>query len=58
MSEATTRDPELTRERILEAGFELFVDKGFAAVSMRQLANRSGVTKSLIHHHFNTKKTL
>ncbi len=58
MSEATTRDPELTRERILEAGFELFVDKGFAAVSMRQLADRSGVTKSLIHHHFGTKEAL
>ncbi|MEE4302532.1 MAG: TetR/AcrR family transcriptional regulator, partial [Wenzhouxiangella sp.] len=58
MNEATTRDPDLTRSRILQAGFELFVDKGFAAVSMRELAQRSGVTKSLIHHHFGTKEGL
>lgn len=58
MNEPITRDPELTRERILEAGFELFVGRGFAAVSMRELAERSGVTKSLIHHHFGTKEAL
>ncbi|WP_376695095.1 TetR/AcrR family transcriptional regulator [Wenzhouxiangella sp. EGI_FJ10305] len=53
-----TRDPDLTRARILEAAFDLFVDRGFAAVSMRELAERSGVTKSLIHHHFGTKEGL
>lgn len=53
-----TRDPDLTRARILEAGFDLFVDRGFAAVSMRELAERSGVTKSLIYHHFGTKEGL
>lgn len=58
MNDAATRDPELTRARILEAAFELFVDQGFAAVSMRELAERSGVTKSLIHHHFGTKEAL
>ncbi|RFF28457.1 MULTISPECIES: TetR/AcrR family transcriptional regulator [unclassified Wenzhouxiangella] len=53
-----TRDPDLTQARILDAAFDLFVDKGFAAVSMRELAERSGVTKSLIHHHFGTKEGL
>lgn len=53
-----TRDPELTRERILEAAHGLFVEKGFAAVSMREIAARSGVTKSLIHHHFGSKEAL
>lgn len=53
-----TRDPDLTRERILEAAHTLFVDKGFAAVSMREIAARSGVTKSLIHHHFGSKEAL
>lgn len=55
---AATRDPDLTRARILDAAFELFVDKGFAAVTMRELAEGSGVTKSLIHHHFGTKEAL
>jgi TetR/AcrR family transcriptional regulator len=53
-----TRDPDLTRERILEAAQALFVEKGFAAVSMREVAARSGVTKSLIHHHFGSKEAL
>ena len=55
---AGTRDPDLTRERILEAAYKLFVRKGFAAVSMRDLAQESGVTKSLIHHHFGSKEAL
>jgi TetR/AcrR family transcriptional regulator len=54
----TTRDPDLTRERILEAAHALFVDRGFAAVSMREIAAHSGVTKSLIHHHFGSKEAL
>jgi TetR/AcrR family transcriptional regulator len=58
MNEPMTRDAELSRARILEAAFELFVDRGFDAVSMRELAARSGVTKSLIHHHFGTKEGL
>ncbi|MFU8821866.1 MAG: TetR/AcrR family transcriptional regulator [Gammaproteobacteria bacterium] len=53
-----TRDPDLTRERIVEAAHALFVKKGFAAVSMREIASRSGVTKSLIHHHFGSKEAL
>ena len=55
---AVTRDPDLTRSRILEAAFELFVEKGFADVAMREIAERSGVTKSLIHHHFGSKDAL
>jgi len=53
-----TRDPEITRERILDAAHDLFVERGFAAVSMREIALRSGVTKSLIHHHFGHKEAL
>ncbi|QOC21946.1 TetR/AcrR family transcriptional regulator [Wenzhouxiangella sp. AB-CW3] len=58
MTEPATRDAEQTRARILQAAFELFVDQGFAAVTMRELAERSGVTKSLIHHHFGNKEAL
>ena len=55
---AGTRDPDLTRERILDAAYTLFVRDGFAAVSMRDIARESGVTKSLIHHHFGSKEAL
>jgi TetR/AcrR family transcriptional regulator len=55
---AQARDPDLTRDRILQAAHALFVEKGFAAVSMREIAAQSGVTKSLIHHHFGSKEAL
>lgn len=58
MIEATTRDPDLTRARIFEAARELFVEYGFAAVNIRTIAEKSGVTKSLIHHHFGSKDQL
>ena len=58
MNDTATRDPELTRARILKAAFDLFVEKGFAAVSVREIAERSEVTKSLIHHHFGGKEGL
>jgi TetR/AcrR family transcriptional regulator len=57
-SSAATRDPEATRQRILSAAMDLFVEKGYADVAMRQIAERSGVTKSLIHHHFGSKDAL
>ncbi len=58
MESTSTRDPDLTRARILDAALALFVAHGVAAVSMRQIAEGSGVTKSLIHHHFGTKEAL
>ena len=59
MNTATaSRDPDLTRRQILAAALDLFVENGFADVSMRQIAEKSGVTKSLIHHHFGSKEAL
>jgi TetR/AcrR family transcriptional regulator len=57
-SAVATRDPDATRRQILAAALELFVEHGFADVSMRQIAEKSGVTKSLIHHHFGSKESL
>ncbi|MEM1081104.1 MAG: TetR/AcrR family transcriptional regulator, partial [Pseudomonadota bacterium] len=53
-----TRDPDETKRRILQAAFDLFVEKGFADVALREIAERSGVTKSLIHHHYGSKEAL
>lgn len=55
---ARSRDPEATRAAILDAAEEIFLSKGFAEASTAQIANRAGVTKSLIHHHFGSKETL
>jgi TetR/AcrR family transcriptional regulator len=52
------RNPEATRNAILDAAEALFVKKGFAAASMSAVAQQAGVTKSLIHHHFGSKEEL
>ncbi len=43
---------------ILEAGFELFSEKGFAATRLDDVAARAGVAKGTIYLHFNNKEEL
>ena len=38
-----------TRERILDVALDLFVDQGYDATSLRQIAERLGVTKQTVH---------
>jgi TetR/AcrR family transcriptional regulator len=57
-SELTSREGEATRQAILNAAEELFVAHGFAATSTATVARQAGVTKSLIHHHFGSKREL
>ncbi len=52
------RDPEATRQAILEAAETLFVERGPSATATSAVARRAGVTKSLIHHHFGSKEDL
>jgi len=53
-----TLDPDATRLAILTSAEQLFVEKGFAAVSISDIGRAAGVTKSLIHHHFGSKEDL
>lgn len=52
------RDREATRRAILDAAEQLFAERGFANTAMSRVADRSGVTKSLIHHYFGSKAKL
>ena len=52
------RDPEGTRTAIIDAAERLFAENGFAATSMRDISNASGVSHPLIHHHFGSKEEL
>ena len=54
----TTLDPERTRTEIIRAALELFLERGFAGASLSAIAEQAGVAKSLIHHHFGSKKEL
>jgi len=47
-----------TRERILTAADGLFGEVGFDAAATRQIAERCGVNKALIHYHFASKHDL
>ena len=47
---------EMTSERILSKALELMKDKGFKAVTMRELAQASKVSEMTIMRHFQTKK--
>ena len=46
------------RERLLSAGTELFAAKGFAGVSIRELATAAGVNSALISYHYGGKEGL
>lgn len=47
-----------TRDRILEAALELFTEQGFDKTSLREVAERVGVTKAALYYHFRSKEEL
>ncbi len=44
-----------TKERILDAALDLFTEKGFDGTSLREIAERLGVTKAALYYHFASK---
>ncbi|MGH2559724.1 MAG: TetR/AcrR family transcriptional regulator [Thermomicrobiales bacterium] len=46
------------RTRILRAARTLFLDRGFAEVSMQQIAGDAAITKATLYHHFRDKEAL
>ena len=52
------RDPEGTKERLLDAAFGEIYAHGYTAASMDRIVQRSGVTKGALYHHFGSKKEL
>jgi AcrR family transcriptional regulator len=45
---------EAVRQRLLVAAAELIPERGWTAVSTRVLAERAGVTPSVVHYHFSS----
>ena len=58
VKERMEREKLETREKILEAARELFVERGFDGVSMRQIANKIEYTPTTIYGHFQDKEEL
>lgn len=53
-----TRDPEATRERLLQCAFDEIYEKGYMGASLDQILEQSGVTKGALYHHFGSKAEL
>jgi len=52
------RKGEATRIRIEDAAFELFMEQGYHATSMRQIADRAGLAFGGIYNHFSSKEDI
>jgi AcrR family transcriptional regulator len=52
------RDPEGTREAILEAAREVLAQDGKEGVSVAQVAQRAGVNRGTAYQHFETREQL
>ena len=58
MDEETLSKGERTRHAILQAAYELFLENGYAATSVRQIAERSGLALGGIYNHFENKEAI
>ena len=55
MTEITLSKGERTRHAIEEAAYELFLEQGYSATSMRQIADQAGIALGGIYNHFKGK---
>jgi AcrR family transcriptional regulator len=49
---------EQTRQRILVTASHLFVERGYASTSIRDISERLGMTKGSLYYHFASKQDL
>lgn len=47
-----------TRDRILDAALDLFIEQGYEKTSLREIAERVGVTKAALYYHFASKEEI
>lgn len=58
MARRTKEDAGKTRETLLESAENLFLEKGFAATSLEDIARHAGVTRGAVYWHFENKQAL
>jgi TetR/AcrR family transcriptional regulator, transcriptional repressor for nem operon len=52
------RNPERTRERVLQAAFREIYKSGFRGTDLDTILRTAGVTKGAMYHHFESKEAL
>jgi TetR/AcrR family transcriptional repressor of nem operon len=55
---AKTRDPERTRERVLQAAFQEIYHSGYRGADLDAILAAAGVTKGALYYHFDNKEAL
>lgn len=58
MARRSAQETEITRQTILAAAERVFSQKGFHGANLREIGEQAGVPKSLLHHHFGSKRDL
>ena len=54
----TSQSTRLGKKHLIEVAEELFTEHGFQAVSIRDIAQASGVTNAALYYHFPSKEAL
>ncbi|ORE89042.1 TetR family transcriptional regulator [Oceanococcus atlanticus] len=57
-SQSSKRQPDQTRQRLLESAFEEIHRNGFRGASLETILKETGVTKGALYHHFGSKSKL
>jgi TetR/AcrR family transcriptional regulator len=52
------RDPEATRQSLLDAACQEFAAKGLSGARVNEIAQRAGVNKQLVYYYFGNKEDL
>jgi AcrR family transcriptional regulator len=58
MSELSAKRGELTRNAIIQSAHDLFVQQGYHATSMRQIARNANIALGGLYNHFSSKEAV
>jgi AcrR family transcriptional regulator len=58
MQEASAAPRTDTRSRVQKVALELFAEHGYEKTSLREIAERLGVTKAALYYHFRSKEDI
>ena len=57
-SKPRRRDPEATRQKLVESAIRLMLQQGYAGTSIDEICSQAGVTKGSFFHHFENKEAI
>lgn len=58
MTKTAVRNPDVTRQNILDVAFEEILLKGYQGLRVDEILKKTGFTKGAFYHHFKSKKEL